>query len=180
MLRSITILGLLICVGCATSPEKKSLVLVAQTEALFIRVMEANGAYEVSATLCRPETGGPLVGEPVFGEVDSAPRLTAKVGEWNAVQVVTRVGGCEPSVSHLIDGELIAASAHAGVTLKVFGVPADNGRARVKGMLVRSSFDEQRGLSIRSFPFDAEFVLGEWTLVYEKGIQLDPSSKALP
>ena len=163
--------------GCAGTPEKEPLVLVAEQEILTIRVSPARDAFEIEATLSRDASGNSFdLGELEYGalsDVITAPKITAKLGEWNEIHVTHRIRGFEPQVACLIDGEMVTAGAHAGVSLKVMATALENNRARVKGVLVLSKFNQQRELGTRTFPFDAEFSLNEWTIVYQRRVKVD-------
>jgi len=205
MIRIITLLSILACVGCQTVPTQEKNETTPSKEVVTVLV-EKYDNHGFKITKSNPEPYGKKFlklnadGTIVQGQDESSlfeykitvkwsefkpdgtedvltsPMLTGKPNKWSTLRVGTPPPNLNSTISFLIEGEKIELQTVYGVSLTSKVVPSVEQTVQAKGMIAISKKGKSGKLIRKSVPFNVNCNLNETITVYETEIKLEPAS----
>ena len=168
MIRIITLLMILTCVGCQTAketsnynfePKPKTITLLVEPENPF----KDTNVYSTQLTV-----------KTVDGKL-ACPRVTKSANQWGTKSNVVDIQGFSYTTKALIGDELVEIDCEPGMRATVKTIPLENGLVRVKGMYVYNRLQNKNITNPTTvIQFNVIVKVGEPTVIYEMKMELEP------
>ena len=166
MIRILTLLTILTCVGCQTT--KHTCPIIPQTEKVTITTQrfnsrgmianssEKNPDYEVQLHIYKEN------------KVAGAPKLTTKPNKWANIDVALDIKPIDQTANVLIEDEIVSINCEPGIHLKVKVIPLKENMVHLKGVYALSKAPGKNLLAQKEiFPFSIYCELGEKTTLHD-------------
>jgi hypothetical protein len=204
MIRLLTLFVILTSVGCQTVPKQEKSEITPSKEVITVLV-EKYDTHGFKITKSNPEPYGKKFlklnsdgtiaqGQDVSSlfeykitvrwselksdgteKVLTSPQNTRKPNEWHTLRIGKHYDNFIPTISYLIDDEMVNLKPVNGVNLISKITPNSEQNIQAQGIIVVSWRDKTGNLINRSVPFDVSCKLDESKIVYENEITLEPA-----
>lgn len=164
MIRILSLLIFLICVGCQTAKTTTHSV-EPKPKSIILEVNQNGTTYDVQLTV-----------KTVDGKM-CCPKVSKESGTWETSGSAVDIDGFSYQTKALIGDEMVEIDCEPGMRATVKTIPLDKGKVRVKGMYVYNRL-QNKNISIPAtvIPFNVIVKVGEPTLIYEMKMELEPAS----
>ena len=134
MIRILTLLTILTCVGCQTAEH--TCPIIPQTEKVTVKTQRINNRGMIANSSDKnTEYEVQLYKE---NKVASAPKLTTKPNEWANIDVAIDIGPIDQTANVLIEDEIISINCEPGIHLNVKVIPLKEDTVHLKGVYALS------------------------------------------
>jgi len=175
LLKFAMLITVVCCAGCQTTrPTADTAGMPAgspRSEKLFLRIEEYVSNYDVEVQ--RAVLNPAATSREDQWKVVSAPRVSGYPEKWRTTEEADDSDAVSAKTSYLLAGEMVSITLAPGSHLVAKVMPDKQNTARVIGIFSESK-ETPLGLEVLTVPFDAYCTIGEFVLIYNEEVDLEP------
>ena len=169
MIRILSLLLILTCVGCETTkentnynfePKPKTITLLVEPENPF----KDTQSYRTQLTV------------KTVDDKLCCPTVTKSANQWGSKSDVVDIQGFNYTTKALIGEEVVEIDCEPGMRATMKVIPLESGKVQVKGMYVYNRIPEKGLITVPAtvIPFNVVVNVGEETTIYEMKMEFEP------